>query len=194
VSALNPFRARGSLVDALSSALDRGSHGLENVPGLLRRILADESWREFETTRGEHVEHERFADFVAAPPLKGLGASMEMIMRIVGTGDPELLRLLREASKGKRGPRSESKFPVESTGNYGAEESAYTADRLSREAPEEYAAVLRGERTLNAAAVRAGIRRHRVSIRLDSAESAAETLRKHMTPDQIGELRKLLDD
>lgn len=54
--------------------------------------------------------------------------------------------------------------------------------------------MLRGERTINAAAVRAGFRRHRVSIRLDSAESAAETLRKHMTPDQIRELRKLLDN
>ena len=182
------------MVNALSSALDRGSHGLENAPGLLKQILTDESWREFETTRGEHVLHERFADFVATPPLKGLGASMEIIMRIVGTGDPELLRLLREASKSKRGPRSESKFPVESTGNYGAEESAYTADRLSREAPEEYSAVLRGERTLNAAAVRAGIRRHRVSIRLDSAESAAETLRKHMSRDQLQALSKLLAD
>jgi hypothetical protein len=67
------LRARGGLVDALSSALDSGGHGLSNVPVLLKRLLAEEGWREFETVRGEVVRHERFEEFVAAPPLKGLG-------------------------------------------------------------------------------------------------------------------------
>ena len=186
----NPLRTRGSLVDALSSALDRGSHGLENVPGLLKRILSDGSWREFETTRGELVVHDRFESFVTAPPLKGLGASMDLITRIVGTGDPELLRLLRDANK--TDPHSRGKS-VDSTPLGKGEDVALTAERLAREAPDEYAAVLRGELTIHAAAVLAGIRRRRVSIRLDSAESAAETLRKHMTPEQLARLRKLLD-
>ena len=189
------LRDHALLNDSLGSALRGGDHAFGNVPALLKRVLRQGAWRHFITKRGEEVTHDRFESFVTAKPLRGLGASMDLINRIVGTEDPDLLRLLRDANKGKRGPRSSGEFPVESTGNsYGAEEAAYTAERLAREAPEEYEAVLRGERTIHAAAVRAGIRRHRVSIRLDSAESAAETLRKHMTPDQIRELLKLLGE
>jgi hypothetical protein len=188
VSELNQFRARGSLVDALSSALDRGSHGLMNVPGLLKRILADEAWREFETIRGEHVTYDTFTDFVATRPSKGLGSSMELVARMIGTRDAELLRLLREANKHGSGKRIDG----DSQARSGGSDSDYLAQRLKQSAPEEYAAVLRGERTINAAAIRAGIRPRRVVIRLDNAESAAETLRNHMTPAQIKELLKLL--
>jgi hypothetical protein len=187
VSEPNPLRARGSLVDALSSALDRGNHGLENVPGLLKRILADELWREFETARGEHVIHERFETFVSEPPLRGLGADIPLIDRIVGTSDPDLLRMLRDASRTGRGKgrRSESE-------RLNTDDSAYQAERLAREAPDEYAAVQRGEKSINAAAISAGIRRRRIAVRLDSAESAAETLRKHMAPGELARLRDLL--
>lgn len=188
------LRGHALLVESLGSALRSGNHGLQTVPGLLKQVLAEESWRDFVTKRGEHVTHDRFADFVATPPLKGLGASMETIMRIVGTSDPELLKLLREASKAGPGGRPRTgaeSAPVRHVGN-GA--SDYLAERLEQMAPEEYQAVLRGERTINAAAVRAGLRPRRVNIRLDNPESAAETLRKHMTPDQIRELRKLLDE
>jgi hypothetical protein len=193
VSEPNPLRARGSLVNALSSALDRGNHGLENVPGLLKRILADESWREFETARGEHVTHDRFESFVSEPPLRGLGATTAVIDRIIGTGDPDLLRMLREARKVGPGHRSDLRPPIESIGgslNSGRADAA--ADRLARDAPEEYAAVQRGEKSINAAAISAGIRRRRIAVRLDSAESAAETLRKHMPPAEIARLRDLL--
>jgi len=192
VSRPNPLRTRGSLIDALSSALDRGNHGLENVPGLLKRILAEESWREFETARGEHVVHERFESFVTAPPLKGLGASTAVIERIVGTDDPDLLRLLRDARKGAPGRPSAAKNRVESTPISKGEDSSLTVQRLAVEAPSEYEAVKRGEKTINAAAISAGIRRRRVSVRLDNPRSAAETLRKHMSREQLAELRALL--
>ena len=157
-------------------------------------ILAEESWRDFETKRGEHVTHDRFVDFVTARPLRGLGASMDLIIRIIGTEDPDLLRMLRDALKSARGHRTDLEPGVDSTLSSKGEDVALTAERLAREAPEEYAAVLRGERTIHAAAVRAGIRRRRVPIRLDNAESAAETLRKHMTRDQLQALIKLLTE
>jgi hypothetical protein len=188
------LRDRALLVESLGSALRNGDHGLRTVPALLKRILTDESWRDFETKRGERVTHDRFIDFVTTRPLRGLGASMELITRIIGTDDPELLRMLRDALKSRRGRRTDPESGVDSALSAKGEEAALTAERLAREAPEEYAAVLRGERTLNAAAVRAGIRRHRVAIRLDSAESAAETLRKHMSHEQLLELIKLLGE
>jgi hypothetical protein len=194
VSELGSLRARGSLIEALSSALDRGSHGLENVPGLLKRVLEEKSWREFETARGEQVAHSQFVSFVAEPPLRGLGANMDIIKRIIGTEDPDLLRLLREARKVGQGCRTDlDPTPgVDSALSSKGEASDLTAQRLATASPEEYAAVQRGEKTLHAAAIAAGIRRPRVSVRVDSAESAAETLRRYMTPGELTKLRHLL--
>ena len=76
-------RARGTLVEALSSALERGGSGLANAPELLRRLLADESWRSFVTQRGELVEYDHFAEFIVTPPLKGLGTTVALVRRVV---------------------------------------------------------------------------------------------------------------
>lgn len=117
---------------------------------------------------------------------------MELIDRIVGTEDPELLRLLREAKKAKPGPKTE-KPSSDSEENYHGDRTDYIVDRLAREAPEEYAAVQRGEKTIHAAALDSGIRKRRISVRLDAPASAAATLRKHMPPDALRELVDLLN-
>ncbi|MFF4779393.1 hypothetical protein ACFY05_41920 [Microtetraspora fusca] len=181
------LRRNAFLVDALGSSMRSGDHGLKTVPGLLRKILSERSWREFITQRGLHVRHERFVDFVQAPPLKGLGATMELIDRIVGRDDPELLALLRDAKRVGRGHRRDS-----DSESLDSETAAYTATRLAAVAPDELAAVQRGEKSIHAAALAAGIRRRRVPVRLDSAESAAKTLRAHMEPDELQKLARLL--
>ena len=80
--------------------------------------------------------------------------------RIVGTSDPDLLRLLRRAKARGRGRRTDLEPPTESVGRDAMTTGAsdYAATRLARTSPEEYAAVQAGERTINAAAVRAGTR------------------------------------
>ena len=189
----NP-KANAVLVDALGSALRRGDNALGAIPGLLKRILAEEAWREFITQRGEMVQHERFADFVTTPPLRGLGASMDLIDRIVGTSDPDLLRMLREAKKGKPGrPKKGEEKTLESKGiSWGTAD--HEADRLAREAPEEYEAVRRGEKTIHAAAVAAGIRPRRISIRLDDPASAVRSIRNNATPEFWEEFRRLVNE
>lgn len=192
----DPLKHRASVIDSLGSSLRRGGASLETVPGLLKRVLQEEAWREFETSRGDVVRHERFADFVTTPPLKGLGASMELIDRVVGTDDPDLLRLLREAKKGKPGrPRKDTENPGDSPGNsYGAEATDYTAERLARDAPDEYEAVKRGEKTIHAAAVAAGIRKRRISIRLDDPASAIRSIRNNASPEFWQEFRRLVNE
>src|SRR4249920_290897 len=86
-------------VNALRSALAEGQHGLGTVPNLLKGVLANESWREFVTKMGEHVEHKRFADFVTTPPLAGLGSNVDLVERIVADDD-EAVKLLRKTLKG----------------------------------------------------------------------------------------------
>lgn len=190
---MNAPKANAVLVEALGSSLRYGGSALTDVPELLKRILEEGAWREFVTTRGETVQHERFFDFVTTPPTRGLGATVELIDRMAGTGDPDLLRMLQEAKKGSPGrPKNGSESEPFKAGQ--TESATYTADRLARDAPEEFAAVQRGEKSLNAAARAAGIRRPRTSIRLDSAESAAHTLRKHMAPETLTQLVKLLEE
>jgi hypothetical protein len=185
------LRRNAYLVDALGSSMRSGDHGLKTVPGLLRRVLAEESWREFVTQRGTHVRHERFEDFVQAAPLKGLGATIQLIDRIVGTDDPELLALLYQAKKIGQGARTDLTLPCDSQGSYDGG-TDYVAVRLAQQAPEEFAAVQRGEKSIHAAAVAAGIRRPRIPVRLDDPASAVRSLKSNSTPEFWAELRRLI--
>lgn len=125
---------------------------------------------------------------------KGLGVEMELITRIVGTGDPDLLRLLKRAKSPGQGSRSDlsplggDSPPSDPKG----QSSERTADRLAREAPGRYEAVKSGELSLNAAAVLAGIRPRRISVRTDNPQSVAQALRRHFTADQLAELIRFL--
>lgn len=175
----------------LGGALRSGAHGLSAVPALLRQVLEEESWRDLVTQRGDHVVHERFVDFVTAHPLAGLGASVDLIERVIGTDDPDLLRLWRSARKGRPGRKRNG---AESTPIPKGDDAGLTADRLARDAPEEYEAVRRHEKSINAAAVDAGIRPRRISVRLDRPESVARSLRQHMKPDDIATLARLLQE
>lgn len=188
------LRANANLVDSLGSAARHGGSALADAPVLLRRVLEEEAWREFVTQRGDHVQHRTFASFVTTAPLKGLGVDMALVERIVGTDDPDLLVLLRSAKAGKPGRPRKGETSVDSTeNNDGAARSDLTAARLAREAPEQYAAVKSGELTINAAAVLAGIRPRRISVRTDDPDSVARALRKHMPPEALAVLRALLE-
>lgn len=184
------------LNNSLSSALRSGEHGLVTVPGLIKRVLAEESWREFVTQMGEHVQYERFADFVATPPLKGLGSELSLIRRIV-VDDPEALDLYDQAVRTSNGGdrRSES-FSVN---NIHTERPAGTSQdralrKLRSDAPELHAEVLAGHISAHAAMVKAGFRPKTFTVRADRPESVARTLRKHLTRDQLRELAEMLAD
>lgn len=187
------------LVRHTEGALRAGSENLGSVPGLLRALLEEEAWREFALPAGETVQYRRFSEFVAAKPPRGLGTDLDALERFVGTDDPDLIVLLGEAEKvgrGSAGRGRPSLGPVDSTRpNDGADRTVNTVARLARDAPNVYAALKAGElSSVNAAAVLAGIRPHRISVRLDAPESVAKSLRKHMTPEQLAALRSLLDD
>lgn len=190
------LRVYGHLVDDLSSAARHGGSALADAPVLLKRVLVEGAWREFVTQRGDHVVHERFSAFVTTPPLKGLGVDMALVERVVGTEDPELLLLLRDAEKVGAGFRSDLQPGADSSpgDSHGNGQSDYLAQRLSAQHPGEYAAVKSGELSINAAAVLAGIRPRRISVRLDRPESLAQSLRRHLTAEQLAAVRALLED
>jgi hypothetical protein len=174
-------KANNVLVETLGSSLRHGGSALSDVPDLLKRVLAEEAWREFVTRRGEHVEYERFADFVTTEPLKGLGASVELIERIVADDD-ETVRRLREALKGTRN---------NITGKRGTRKD-YGLERLSRDAPELHADVLAGRLSAHGAMVQAGFRPKTVSVPVTKPEAVARALLKYMSANDIAKLIAVL--
>lgn len=187
------LRANANLVDSLGSATRHGGSALADAPALLRRVLEEEAWREFITQRGDLVEHRSFSSFVTTPPLKGLGVDMALVERIVAD-EPEVQDMLREAQKiGKPGPAAEGEMRGDSP-SISDDQTGKTRARLSRDHPEVYERVKAKELSTNAAAVLAGIRPRRISIRTDDAQSLARSLRKHLAPELLTQLRTLLDE
>lgn len=84
------------LVNALSSSVRSTLNGIETVPGLIRRVLEEGSWRSFTSPRGEKVEHDTFASFITTPPSKGLGKTVEEIVQIA-SDDEAVLAMLADA-------------------------------------------------------------------------------------------------
>lgn len=186
------------LVEALGSSLRRTGNGLEAVPGLVKEVLREEAWREFVTPRGELVRHERFVDFVTTPPTKGLGASVDLIKRLVEP-DPEAAGLLeRELEEEHGGDRRSLDFKnnnvhLESgAANPQGNSRSRALRKLRKDKPELHADVLAGRLSAHAAMVQAGFRPKTVSVPVSQPDSIAAALRRHLSPDDIARLIKLL--
>lgn len=182
------------LVESLERSLRSGKHGLSVVPGLVKQVLREESWREFTTQRDELVRHERFADFVVAPPLKGLGADPRLVRRVV-EDDIEALDLFdRAMSDGSRpGQRTDLVHNInEVEARPHGTSRAYALRRLRNDAPELHAEVLAGNLTAHAAMVKAGFRPPTFTVRADSARQVAEALRRQLDPDILAEVGRLI--
>ncbi len=181
-------RARGTLVEALSSALERGGSGLANAPELLRRLLADESWRSFVTQRGELVEYDHFAEFIVTPPLKGLGTTVALVKRVVADV-PETVDLLDRALQ--RPPSRHALDNIQGTAPSGTSREAGLR-RLRKDRPDLHDEVLAGRLSTHAAMVKAGFRRKMVTVPVDTPENTAKALRRNLAPEAVAELARLL--
>ncbi|WP_405812626.1 hypothetical protein OG241_50210 [Streptomyces sp. NBC_01390] len=187
-------KANAVLVQALGSGIRSTGNGLTDLPVLLRRVVEEEAWRAFITPLGRLVEHERFVDFVAAPPTEGLGATMELIRKIVAD-DPVACDLLDQAVAGRQGRRRDLLDDIQKVAEAAAPSGTSRAAglrRLRKNRPDLHAEVLAGRMSTHAAMIRAGFRQRKLSIPVSSTEDAAMALRRHLEPDQLTELVRLL--
>lgn len=185
------LRERAGLIATVSSALSRGEHTLTVLPSLIRQLLEEGAWREFETKLGKHVTYDRFEDFVVTPPLAGLGANVELLRRIVGN-DPVTLDLLDQTLQREPGRPEKILYNVQDiqvapTGNT----SSSALRRLRKDRPDLHARVLAGELSPHKAMQEAGFRPRTATINLDSPKSA-ESLVAKASPAFLDELRRLL--
>lgn len=184
-------QANSVLVDALGSSLRRGGNALADVPDLLKRILREEAWREFATIRGGLVQHERFVDFVTTPPTAGLGASIDLVRRIV-SADVEAVDLLDRAVQNPHGGDRGKLDNMQLASHPSGTSREASLRRLRKDAPELHAEVLAGRLTAHAAMVKAGFRRKTVSVPVDRPEAVAKALRKNLSPEDLAVLVALL--
>ncbi|MEU0548410.1 hypothetical protein [Micromonospora sp. NPDC005979] len=123
-------------------------------------------------------------DFVTAPPLRGLGASLDLIRRLVGD-DTEALDLLNQAlNEQEDGPGDGN-----GTANRArATAKEYALRKLRKDAPALHAEVLEGRLSANAAMIKAGYRPPTFTVRADSADSIASALRRRLPPEVLSEV------
>jgi hypothetical protein len=185
----------GIVVQSLGSALLSGQSQLSNVPGLLKRLLREGMWREFVTPMRQTVTYDRFEDFVVTPPTKGLGASVDLIRRIV-KDDAEALDMLDQALQRPHGGDTRSGSAQTNVDNINVGRPAGTSKehalrKLRASAPELHADVLQGRLSAHAAMVQAGYRKRIASVPLNPTGAAA-TLRRLFTDQQWQEFAELV--
>jgi hypothetical protein len=180
----------GIVVQSLGSALLSGQSQLSNVPGLLKRLLREGMWREFVTPMRQTVTYERFEDFVVTPPTKGLGASVDLIRRIV-KDDAEALTMLDLALQRPHGVHAAGDVSNRHISRPAGTTKERALRKLRTSAPELHADVLQGRLSAHAAMVQAGYRKRIASVPLNPTGAAA-TLRRLFTDEQWQEFAELV--
>jgi hypothetical protein len=163
-----------------------GRDGLAGVPTTLERVLAEGLWRDRVDTRThERFVFDHFVEFVTTTPPAGLGATVDLVQRIVRGTPAE--RLLFDALRRKPGRQPKDAAAI---GNPQGWTTGYLLGRLHRDHPALFARVEAGEITAYAASVEAGLRPRKTTIRVDTPENAVRALLRRFT---AAELRAALD-
>lgn len=170
----------------------------ENVYLLLRTVLD----REYPEGGQLEEQSQRFRAFLEQPHPKGLDITPDQLTAVLQRfrhpkedSDPDVREWM---------PRLRSRLArllpgeaaVKPGGLHGITIKPNTAAnvmrRLNRDRPDLAQAVAEGQLSANAAAIEAGFRRRKVSVPVDSPEAVNRTLRKHMKPEQLSTLARLL--
>ena len=179
----------GAVIDSLASSMRHGLSGLERVPELVIQVCENGLWREWVTKRGEPVGHERFEDFVTTEPLKGLGTTVEALLR--ACRDHQKARDAIDDARQR--PAHRPTGTLDNVKGYSDGNSADQAlRRLRKDRPDLHEAVLEERLSAHAAMVQAGFRPRTATVRLDNPEKIATTLRKRLSPEQLRHLAQLL--
>lgn len=187
-------KANAVLVQALGSGIRSTGNGLSDLPALLCRVMEEEAWRSFVTPLGKLVEHARFIDFVTTPPTQGLGATVDLMKKIVAD-DPIASDLLDRALQNHNGgDRRSTTFSLDNIQTDPPSGTSREAGlrRLRKDRPDLHAQVLSGSLSAHAAMVQAGFRRRKITVPVDTPENAARALRRNLTPEAVEELARLL--
>lgn len=185
---------RDRLIDTIGSALRYGGPALTEVPDQLEEVIREGIWKDFTTRRGKPVHHDSFEDFVTTKPLEGLGATPDLLLRIVaGTkAEKPVKGLLYEEIEPAARPGRPQKDSTTIISTERGSTATTTLARLKRDDPELAKQVVNGEMSAYQAARSKGWKPPRIQV--TTPERTAAHLRKHMTAEQCAELARLLTE
>lgn len=185
----------GLIVGHLSRALVDGTRDLGVIPGLVRRIIREELWREYSDLKSgrRFGPFRSFPEFVETPGSGGgLGLTRKQLDALC-VDDMEIRSLIDKAYEsipGAHRPAPHNNVMRSEQGN----SQSYALRKLRKDRPDLHEKVLAGELKPNAAMEEAGFRKLVRSVRMDDPDSAARTLRKFMTPEARLHLAELLKE
>ena len=156
--------SRWDIVSATATALARGGASLQNVPGLIKRLIQEETWREYVTPVGRVETFPTFAAFIVHP--WGLNTTIDLLERICGE-DMAALDAIEQATTRKRGGQSKAERAIdvcntniqEQRKRRTSNDRAYALRRLRKERPDIHARVLAGDLSPHRGMIAAGFLR-----------------------------------
>ncbi|WP_412540085.1 hypothetical protein R8Z50_30350 [Longispora sp. K20-0274] len=188
----------GDVVASASSALASGTASFDTLTALLARLFVEGLWRDFITPLGEARQYsdEQLYEFIEAKPLKGLGATYEIIFRYADQSTRDKLdelheKIGREASVSDHAVdivNSMINAPARPTGN----SEAQALRRLRNDRPDIHERVMAGEMSAHAGMIEAGFRKRKISVPKDDPPLIANALRRHLSPEIRAEVARLL--
>ena len=175
----DPHDAWGPVSALMSSARYSVSY-FDTLVKALRLVIRDECWRDFILPPDRRHTFDRFADF-----LEYAGTTSDELLAVLRTrGEDDLagqvLGLVTEPSRPHGGDGGfqpcNTRFEQDAT---------YVVARLKRDDPDLAAQVIEGTISPHKAAIQAGIRKPRASIRTDNPAAAVRGLLKFFTAEQL---------
>lgn len=164
------LRLRDTYVNSLARSLASGS-ALANVPSLIKKVIAEQMWRErFVTQTKQVIVFKSFREFVEADPPEGLKTSVSLLLRIcTDYEDMEAVSLISTEVGGNKGApvgnNNATKTNVSITNicfdgdkTTRGDTTAYKVRRLAKNRPDIHEKVLAGELSVDAGAIEAGFK------------------------------------
>ena len=166
------------VVQSLGSAMLHGGGSLRAVPDLVVKVVDGEMWqkRRIKKLGNKVVTFDRFEDFVATPPLEGLGEDMATLKRLC-RDEPRALKAIDSVTghePGKRTDLVDNINKVEPEERPTGTSRQYALRKLEKDAPEMLQKVLAGELSCHRAMINAGFRKELTP--LEAAQKAYEKL------------------
>src|SRR5262245_50647693 len=144
----------GTVIDCLHESLQGGEWSLQSLPGLVKRCLQEECWRErFVSALKEVVTFKTFEEFVSKGPPEGLGTDLRTLKNLC-RDDKQALDAIDEETTGVQGAHNDNVMKSEQ-GN----SEQYALRRLRKNRPDLHAEVIAGEKSAHAAMIEAGFRK-----------------------------------
>lgn len=163
----------------------------------LLRVIREGAWKHYVPPIGEPCEPPTFREWIVAKVPRGLETTEENLWQIA-QGDRELYDELVRLLRRKPGDGNHDNIMISQQGVTSRPRKAaqgtsaeYALSRLRKSRPDLHAEVLAGRLSAHAAMVKAGFRPKTFTVRPDP-KSAARALRKHMSPEDLRTLARLL--